>query len=67
MVRRLFLASLFVSDILHSNLYGAEYKKSHPHVTVGEYRVVWDGIDETIRKVHQRSFSFRDPKINEFL
>ncbi|KAF8805069.1 hypothetical protein BYT27DRAFT_7339953 [Phlegmacium glaucopus] len=31
-------------------LYAEEYKKSHPHVTTGQYRVLWDNIDEATRK-----------------
>ena len=29
------------------------YKKSHSHITTGEYRVVWENIDEATRKVFQ--------------
>jgi len=40
-----------VSPFHCSNLYATEYKKSHPRVTTGEYRIVWDTLDETTRKV----------------
>ncbi|KIK07036.1 hypothetical protein K443DRAFT_2533 [Laccaria amethystina LaAM-08-1] len=33
------------------NLYAEEYKKSHPHITTGEYRVLWDNIDKATCKV----------------
>ncbi|KAF8799949.1 hypothetical protein BYT27DRAFT_7263333 [Phlegmacium glaucopus] len=32
------------------NMYATEYKKSHPRVTVGEYRIVWDNLAEATRK-----------------
>ena len=37
--------------IYYSNLYAKEYKKSHPNVTTGQYRVLWDNINEATCKV----------------
>jgi hypothetical protein len=36
---------------MYRNLYGQEYKASHPRVTHAEYVEVWKSVDDTTRKV----------------
>jgi len=44
--------------LYHSGLYATEYKKEHSHITVGEYRAIWDGLDNKTRKVCSHTYFF---------
>ena len=48
---RPYFSLFFISTTPYRSLYAEEYRKSHPGVTVGEFRAVWDAVDKETRKV----------------